>query len=310
LTPRQLTYFLRIAELGSFSRAAAVLYVAQPALSRQIKLLEDDLGVQLFARSDTGASLTEAGVLLVPRAQALLEQFEGVRSEVGALAKRVQGKLRFGLPTSLFDLVTAPLMARFRARYPAVHLGVTEGISSTIYQMLVGGELDVGIVASTESMAGLEQIPLVTEALFLAYPPGTPVDLQPDGSVTLDQVLRHPLGLTQWPNAMRVLLNDAARARGLELNSLFDTNSSRLMVRAVANGLGATVNTYSAFCEVLRTGTIAVAPLQDLSTTWTMVYSRERGMPVAGRKLAELVMEISREHIDGGVWRGATVVAA
>lgn len=307
MTPRQLTYFLRIAELGSFSRAAAVLYVAQPALSRQIKQLEDDLGVQLFARSDTGIQLTQAGALLAERARTLLQQFEGVRREVEALGNSVRGKLNFGLPTSLFDLVTVPLVSRFRRDHPAVHLGVTEGVSSTIYQMVVAGDLDVGIVSSTESMSGLEQVALVTESLYLAYPPALPVRLDADGCVTLEQVAGYPLGLTQWPNAMRVLIDRAAKDAGLALNSLFDSNSSRLMVKAVVNGLGATVNTYSAFCDSHRAGTIAVARVEQLTTTWTLIYSRERGMPVAGRKLAELVTEISREHIDSGLWLGATL---
>jgi LysR family nitrogen assimilation transcriptional regulator len=308
LTPRQLTYFLRIAELGSFTRAAAVLYVAQPALSRQIKQLEDDLGVMLFARSDTGIRLTEAGGLLAERARSLLQQFESLRSEVSALGSSVQGKLHFGMPTSLFDLITVPLMTRYRTLYPAVHLGVTEGISSTVYQMVVAGELDVGVVSSTEAMSGLEQQPLIREALFLAYPESLPVDLLPDGSVSLDQVTRHPLGLTRWPNAMRVALDEAARTQGLKVTSLFDSNSSRLMVRAVVKGLGCTVNTYSALYESHRSGAIRIAPIRDLSNTWTLIYSRERGMPVAGHKLAELVTQIAAEGITGGIWPGAAVV--
>ncbi|MDO9361009.1 MAG: LysR family transcriptional regulator [Polaromonas sp.] len=308
MTPKQLTYFLRIAELGSFTRAAAVLYVAQPALSRQIKQLEEDLGVLLFARSDTGIRLTEAGVLLAERARSLLQQFESLRSEVGALGTSVQGKLHFGMPTSLFDMVTVPLMTRYRTQYPAVHLGVTEGISSTVYQMVVAGELDVGVVSSTEAMSGLEQQPLIRESLFLAYPASLPVDLSPDGSVSLDQVARHPLGLTRWPNAMRVTLDEAARAQGLKITSLFDSNSSRLMIKAVVNGLGCTVNTYSALYEGHRSGAVQIAPIRDLSNTWTLIYSRERGMPVAGQKLAELVVEIAGEGIASGIWPGAELV--
>jgi LysR family nitrogen assimilation transcriptional regulator len=307
VTPKQLTYFLRIAELGSFSRAAAVLYIAQPALSRQIKQLEDELGVELYARSDTGIRLTQAGTLLAERARVLLQQFDGVRSEVSALGSSVRGKLHFGLPTSLFDLVTVPLVARFRGEYPDVHLGVTEGISATIYRMVVAGELDVGIVSSSESMSGLEQFPLVTESLYLGYARTLEVRTGADGCVELDEVVRHPLALTQWPNAMRVLLEKAAKAEGLELDSLFDSNSSRLMVEAAAKGLGATVNTYSAFSASHRAGALAVARVARLSTTWTLIYPRDRGMPVAGMKLAELVQQITREHIAAGAWLGAVL---
>lgn len=308
MTPRQLNYFLRIAELGSFTRAAAVLYVAQPALSRQIKQLEDDLGVALFARSDTGIQLTEAGVLLADRARVLLQQFENLRSEVGALATSVQGRLHFGMPPSLFDLVTVPLMTQYREQYPAVHLSVTEGISSTVYQLVLAGELDVGIVSSTESMTGLEHRPLIMEPLFLAYPAATAIDLLPDGSVWLDEVARRPLALTRWPNAMRVVLDEAIKASGQKITPLFESNSTRLLVKAVANGLGCTVNPYSALYENHRAGAIQLAPVQGLSVTWTLIYSRERSMPVAGQKLTELITEIARGHIAGGDWPGAALV--
>lgn len=308
MTPRQLTYFLRIADLGSFTRAAAVLHVAQPALSRQIKQLEDDLGVVLFARSDTGIRLTEAGVMLAERARVLLLQFESVRSEVGALATTVQGRLHVGMPPSLFDLVTVPLVTRYRTDYPAVHLGVTEGISSTLYQMVAAGELDMGWVLSTELMPGLEQQPMIKEQLFLAYPNAVSMDLDADGCVSLEQVARHPLVLTRWPNALRVLLDDTAQARGLKITSLFDSNSSRLMVKAVASGLGCTVNTYSALYESHRCGSIRIAPIHGLSKTWTLIHSRDRGMSMAGRKLAELVTRIASERIAAGLWRGAFMV--
>lgn len=308
MTPRQLTYFLRIAELGSFTRAAAVLYVAQPALSRQIKQLEEDLGVALFVRSDTGIRLTEAGSLLADRARTLLQQFESLRNEVGVFATSVQGRLHFGIPPSLFDLVTVPLMMEYQKQYPAVHLSVTEGISSAIYQMVLAGDLDVGIVSSTESMTGLEQHPLLIEPLFFAYPAATHIELQPDGSVMIDEVARHSLTLTRWPNAMRVVLDDAINASGQKITVLLESNSTRLMVKAVANGLGCTVNAYSALHENHRNGSIKIAPVRGLSVTWSLIHSSERSIPVAGHKLAELITQLARVHIDDGNWPGATTV--
>jgi LysR family nitrogen assimilation transcriptional regulator len=307
MTPRQLTYFLRIAELGSFTRAAAVLHVAQPALSRQIKQLEDDLGVHLFARSDAGIRLTEAGVLLAERARVLLQQFENVRIGVSALATSVQGKLHFGMPPSLFDLVTIPLIAGYSQQYPAVRLSVTEGISSTVYQLVLSGDLDVGIVSSSESMTGLAHRPLIKEPLFLAYPPGSEIHLLPDGSVGLEEVARQPLALTRSPNAIRVLLDEAMESNHQKIRLLLESNSTRLLVKAVANGMGCTVNPYSALYESHQAGMVNVSRIKSLNVIWTLIYLRERNLSVAGEKLAELITQIASTQVTSGRWLGAEV---
>ncbi|WP_143479115.1 LysR family transcriptional regulator, partial [Pseudomonas aeruginosa] len=146
MSPKQLSYFLRISELGSFSKAAAVLYIAQPALSRQIKHLEEELGVKLFERSDAGIYLTAAGRLLSDRAKALLTQIESVRNEISTMALRMQGNIALGVPPSFFGLVTTRLVEELRNQYPDVRLTVVEGISSTLHELLLGGQLDLAIV--------------------------------------------------------------------------------------------------------------------------------------------------------------------
>lgn len=308
MTPRQLTYFLRIAELGSFSRAAAVLFVAQPALSRQIKQLEDELGVILFVRSDSGARLTEAGELMASRSRELLQYMENLRSDVGALAVNVQGQFCLGMPPSLGDLMTVPLMEQYHRRFPAVRLSITEGISSTIYQQVLAGDLDAGIVSSTESMRGLESRSLITEPLVLAHPKEMDIERRPDGAVELEQVVQHPLALTRSPNAMRVILDEELRRHGLKVKLLFESNSTRLLVKAVSRGMGCTVNPYSALHDERQAGTIGIAPVRGLHVTWSLIYSRERSMPAAGQKLVELFHGIAQQHMAAGDWPGAVLV--
>lgn len=308
MTPRQLTYFLRIAELGSFSRAAAVLFVAQPALSRQIKLLEEELGVVLLLRSDSGARLTEAGELVADRSRSLLQQMENLRSEVSALAGSVKGQISIGMPPSLCDLVTTPLTQRCYAQYPDVRLSVTEGISSTIYQLVLAGELDAGIVSSTESMRGLESTSLLSEPLVLAYHRGMDMKLRPDGAVELEQLARQPMALTRSPNAMRVILDEALKSAGLKVKPILESNSTRHLARAVALGVGCTVIPYSGMYDEHRAATVEVVPVHGLAVTWALISSRERSLPAAGRKLVELIKDIAQGHIAGGAWPGAFLV--
>ena len=301
MTPRQLKYFLRIAQLKNFTKAAAVLHVAQPALSRQIQQLESDLGVQLFVRSDAGVELTEAGAALTTRAARLLEHFASVRDEVEALSKSVHGRLHFGMPPSLFHLVTVPMLLEFRKQHPAVLLNLAEGISSTLYELLLAGRLDVGIVLSTESMQGLNSNELFQESLFLAAAPGM---LGATQRVTLDEVAARPLVLTQRPNAMRIVLEDAFASRGLKYTSILDANSSRVQSEMAAAGVGFSVLPYSALARDVENGRLEAVPIEDLQVKWTLIHSRERALSTAAQRLVEIVLEISARHADSGKWPG------
>lgn len=301
MTPRQLKYFLRIAELKSFTKAAAVLHVAQPALSRQVQQLEADLGVQLFFRSDAGVVLTEAGQALTVRAAKLLEHFASVRDEVEALSKTVQGRLHVGMPPSLFHLVTVPMLLEFRRRHPSVLLNLAEGVSSGIYELLLAGRMDIGIVLSTESMQGLSSKELLQERLFLAAPRGT---FGEASSLSLEEVATRPLVLTQRPNAMRIVLEEALSARGLTFTSVLDANSSRVQTEMAAAGVGCAVLPYSALARDVEDGRLQAVPIEDLRITWTLIHSRERALSVAAQRLVDTLLEISAGHVDSGKWPG------
>lgn len=299
MTPRQLKYFLRIAELGSFTKAAAVLHIAQPALSRQIQQLEADLGVQLLVRSDLGVTLTEAGQVLANRAGQLLEQFASVEDEIGALSGQIQGRLQFGLPPSLFHLITVPLLLEFRAHHPAVVLSVVEGTSSTVYELMLQGRLDMGVVLSTESMQGLNRRLLFSEQLFLA---GTPSQLAPAESISLQALAAYPLVLTQRSNAMRALLEDALQGVGCSCDCVMETNSVRTQTALAAAGVGFAVLPYSALAEDVDAGRLVAVPVEMPSIFWASVHSKERVLSVAAQRLIELLLQ--QAQVASGRWRG------
>jgi LysR family nitrogen assimilation transcriptional regulator len=306
VNPRQLNYFLRIAELRSFTKAAAILHIAQPALSRQIQQLEDDLGVRLFVRSDAGVSLTEAGDVLRTRASSLLRHFANVRDEVGALSDCVHGRLQFGMPPSLFDLATMPVLLAMRERYPSVQPSVIEGISSSIYELVQVGRLDFGVVVSTESMLGLHHLDLISEQLFLARPAGP--GLTDPGPVTLAEVAAQPLVLTQSTNTLRAVLDDAMRRQGLSFNTLLEANSTRVLTALVAAGVGCSVLTYSALANDVAAGRLTAAPIEGLAVTWRLVHSRERALSLAARILVVLLLEVTAQATAAGRWPGVTLL--
>jgi LysR family nitrogen assimilation transcriptional regulator len=304
MTPRQLKYFLRISELKSFTKAAAVLHVAQPALSRQIQQLEADLGVQLFIRSDSGVTLTDAGKALSIRAVKLLDHLASVRDEISSFADEIHGQLKFGIPPSFFDLITSPLIQEYRAKFPAVELTIIEDISSSIHELILNGRLDIGIVLSIESMHGLIHRHLFDEQLFVAGAKGL---LDQNKPMLLESLSSYPLILTQQPNAMRVILEDVLRTKNIPHSVALETNSTRLQSEMAAAGLGFTVLSYSGISKDVEGDRLSAVPLEDLQVTWSLIYSKERELGAAAQHLIDMLLELSQKQAKAGRWPGLTL---
>lgn len=301
---RQLSYFVRIAELQSFTRAATVLHVAQPSLSRQIQLLEHELGVLLFVRSDKGVQLTEAGLALQERAQVVLQQVRRLRDEVGQHASAPRGELGFGMPPSLFDLLTVPLVRAYRERYPEVRILVTEGISAVLHEAVLTGKLDTAVVSDAEPLGTLRSQRLLREQLYLVG--GADAELDVETPLPVAALAERPLLLTGRPNAMRLIVENALAEAGHDFVPAVEANSARMLCGLVAGGGGYTVLPFSAVAEGFRAGRLAIAPVEGLTVTWALVTAPERSVTLVGRKLVELIGELAGAQVASGAWLGAT----
>ena len=164
---KQLEYFVRVAELGSFTRAAIALNIAQPALSRQIRLLEVELRQNLLTRNGRGALPTEAGNLLLKHGRGILHQVEVAREELGTVRGALAGRVSIGLPPSLSRLITVPLTRAFRQQLPQAHLTLTEGFSVLMYEGLRVGNLDMAVLYNAVHSPEVEMTTLHTEELVL-----------------------------------------------------------------------------------------------------------------------------------------------
>ena len=189
---KQLEYFVRVAELGSFTRAAQALDVAQPALSRQVRLLEVELRQNLLIRNGRGANPTEAGLLLLAHARGILHQVERAREELGRVRGALAGRVAIGLPPSLSRVLAVPLMRAFRQQLPQVSAAISEGLSVNMQEWLTTGRLDIAVLYNAQPAPGLEIGPLLEEELVLvqARPAGLPPHLA-------DEVAPSPIALRE-----------------------------------------------------------------------------------------------------------------
>lgn len=300
---RQLEYFKQIAELGSMTRAASVLHVAQPSLTRRIQQLERDLGVLLFFRSDKGVTLTPAGQALLERANGVLDQVRRIGDDIGKYAHEPKGELSFGLPPSLFDIVTSPLIAEYALQYPQVRLRVTEGLSTNLHELVLTGRLDAALVSDVEPLQLLASRAMLSEQLYLVGSIHSQLDIE--CPVAIESLLTRAMLLTSYPNATRTLVDRRLATQGQRLQPALETNSTRLLCELVTRGVGFTVLPYSAIHALHRSGQLSAAPIEELQIRWTLINAKDRSLSLAGHKLRERLTEVLRRQSGLGWWLGA-----
>jgi DNA-binding transcriptional LysR family regulator len=195
VTFSQLAYFVAVADVRSFTRAAEAVGVAQPTLSRQLKALENELGAALVDRGGRdGPTLTPAGEAVLPLARRMLADMDSARTAVAEIVGLRSGRVRVGATPSLCIGVLADVLRVFHDRYPRIHLELAESGSRPLVRSLVRGELDIALVIVPPAGIDptLEYTPILRERLSVASPAAEPA-LSRRGSVTVRELARRPL---------------------------------------------------------------------------------------------------------------------
>lgn len=236
---RRLATFVRIVDVGSLTRAADVLHIAQPALSQQINALEAELGERLLIRSKQGVEPTEAGAALYRHAQVILKQLDDAVAEVSLLGREVAGQVSVGLaPYSTANLIALPLVEAVRARYPHILLRLTDNFGVVLSEAMMTGRLHLAILYDSGPVKGLAFERLVTEELVLVSTP----DAGPDeAEVPIEVLAEVPLMLPSPIHTLRKAVAAACDTAGIQPLVMAELESVGLMGRAVAAGLGSTV---------------------------------------------------------------------
>lgn len=261
---KQLEYFVRVAELGSFTRAAIALDVAQPALSRQVRLLEVELRQNLLTRNGRGALPTEAGKLLLAHGRGILHQVERAREELGRVRGSLAGRVAVGLPTSLARVLTVPLTRAFRQQMPDATISIGEGLSVAMQESLVNGRLDIAVLYNAQPSAEIEISPLLEEDLLLvqARPPGLQEDPGP-GPISLQAVSQLPLVIPSRPNAIRMHVESEMANIGCRLKIALEIDGVSAILDLVADGAGYAVLSRNAVASSVRPSAFSVRTINE-----------------------------------------------
>jgi LysR family nitrogen assimilation transcriptional regulator len=235
---RQLESFVRVAELGSFSKAARVLDIAQPALSRQVRLLETDLRETLLLRNGRGVSLTPAGRRLFEHGVQILQRVAQARADLGAQRDAPVGQVTIGLPPSIGRRLTQPLLEAFRDQLPRARVTIVEGLSRDIAEWIGSGRADLGLLYNPEPSAALDITPLLREPLCLVQPRPARGRRREPPTVALRDLAAYPLIVPERQQALRKLLDSQATLAGVALDIAYEVSSIPAIVDLVCARMG------------------------------------------------------------------------
>jgi len=251
---RQLRSFVKIVELGSLSKAAKHLYVAQPALSQQIAKLEEDVGKPLLIRSSKGVSPTKNGLALYHHAHLILRQFDQALSIAQAETPEVIGMVSVGLPATTVAAIGLPLIKRVRERYPGILINVVEAMSGHIDQLIQQNQLDLAVLFAGNLSENLTIEPILVEELFLFLKEDS--DFLPANrtSVTMAEVAGLPLIVPTSSHGLRKRISVEFESRALNMNVVAEIDSLSLVMNCVHEGIGATIKPMGAIMQEAAKG--------------------------------------------------------
>jgi len=276
---KNLQAFMTVAETGSVTRAAQLLHVVQPAVSRRVRLLEQDIGAELFQRERHGMSLTDAGKALLLYSRRAMLELDRARAELGGSAGHIAGLVTLGLLPSTSDLVSSPLVRAVAQEHPGIRLRITMGYAGDLRQRLVSGEIDAALLYGVEREPHIQARPLLTEPLFVVGPAAAKLNKR--RPMRLADLAGKPMILPMGPLGIRMLLDHALAISNVDLNIVAETNEMNIQKSLVLGGHGLTILPPVAYAGELAAKRLSAAPLIEPRIPRTIAVALPANRPVA-----------------------------
>jgi DNA-binding transcriptional LysR family regulator len=299
---KQLRTFLAIVETGNVTRAAQLLNIVQPAVSRQLRLLEEDVGRALFDRTRRGMQLTTSGKTLVEYARRALNELDRARAEINPQQVGVGGIVTIGLLPSTSDLLAGPLVSRITSRYPGIKIRIAVGYAGTLQAWLESGEVDAALLYEPNNTDSILMQPLLEESMCV-------VGLPKNGFVwsktlSLRELVCTPMILPSTPHGIRMLVDHACMQLGIQLAVVAETNAMSVQKSLVLGGHGVTILPLIAVVDELAAGTLHAARLADplITRKLALAVSASRQLSVPVQHAITELTQCMQEAIESMQW--------
>lgn len=297
LSARQVDYFVAVAQAGSLSKAALALGVSQPALTKQIRLIEEQLRLRVFERTGRGVRLTPAGQTVLEFAASISEQFERLEEAIARLRDAPTGAVALATTPLVAHVITSPVALAARATLPHVQLKVMEGFGAGVTQWVADGRADIAVsyIPLTQVRHLIDGEALLDDQMVLLGPPALFEARGIGARLRFAELERLPLVLPTQQNGQRRWLDRVARERGFAFSLRLEIDSLTALLDAVVLGHGFTILPQLAVSAHLRQGSLSSAAIMDpeVPAQLTIYTARGRNSP-AMEKVAALVKNQAR----------------
>ncbi len=286
----QLASFLEVAKLQSFSRAAEKIYRTQPAISAQVRLLEQECGEKLFDRSGKKVMLTPAGEILRRYAEKILGLQKEALQAIAELNQTPRGKLYIGANEATCLYVLPKTFAHFKQLYPLVQISIYRSFSHKIVQKVQEGAVDLGIVTLPQSTTNMEVIPVFKDEVHAVMPRNHP--LAKNRTVTIEELANFPLILPKTGHT-RVVIDRLLREHRDKLQISMELASVETQKKFVGAGLGISLISRSYAQAEVAAGLLRLIPLagQKLYRELGLIYRRDRYLSLPAKVFIDVVRE-------------------
>lgn len=292
---QHLRIFLRAAELKSFTKAAVVLGVSQPTISRLIRELEEEWDGELFYRTGRGAILSDFGEIAFARAKALVLDVEQTSEELRARSRLPTGVVSLGLPSSLVAPVVPQLVNQLRETMPGIRLTIYEGFSGQIERWLSTGRVEIGLYTAYREEAGKQDAALYPSRLVLVAPKS--VTVLP-AKIPFSDLAKFPLVLPPLPNGLRMIVESTARRKHISFDVVVDVGSV-VAQKQIAEHCGCyTIKSPHTIADELARGIFATSLIVDPIIQRYVVLATTRQRPVsrAAREVTQRIGALLRSQ--------------
>lgn len=295
---RGIRYFVQIADSGSITRAAASLRVAQPALSRHMRSMEEELGMQLLVRLPRGVRLTGAGRQFLDHCRRALRELERGRDELRADSASPRGQVILGVSPTLGPLLVPGVVERVRRQCPQVALRIVEHFSTLLFDGLLTGRVDVALLTNPSATRALRLAPLISEPIVVLAAP-QPRDAR--RFYTLAELSKTPVLVTE---AIRAIVDDQIGRYGARLDVEFEVNAVEAIGRLLLRGVGPAVMPVSTFHPDVAAGRIVAFPIADVNVHRSLMLAHpvERRISAATDEVSQIVTGEMNMLFDRGVF--------
>lgn len=278
MADRRLRVFYTVARHLSFTKAAEVLFMTQPAVTFQVKQLEEHFNARLFERAPGRIALTPAGRLVLSYVERILALTAEMETRVGELTGAVSGPLLIGASTTIAEFMLPQILGEFKARHPQVQAHLSVANSETIENRVADNTLDLGLIESPSHLVNLDTEPCCDDELVLICAPAHP--LAGRSAVPAAEIAEHPFVSREDGSGTREFADRYFRQCGIaadDLEIVMELGSPEAIKGVVATGMGVSIVSRATVAKELKLGVLVAVPLEPrLIRSLSLVYPREK----------------------------------